>query len=135
MSDSKEAAFLLEFLQGLPPPEDSHFDFMKEGLTKFAVLANVSIPMAREGFESIVRREAVRSCHTDYRERLWDRVFASVLNTYEAPEDFMRFMELSMYLLESLVVTLGTRLRSRSDWALTSVAEFHRKCFRRLEMS
>jgi hypothetical protein len=62
-------------------------------------------------------------------------VFAFVLKTYKDPEDLKRFLELSMCRLQSLVAILATRAISPSNWAMLSVAEFHRTCFQRFGMS
>lgn len=46
--DSWEAAFVLQFLVNLPCPDDSRFEFMVEGVVKFAVLVNAPIPRPQE---------------------------------------------------------------------------------------
>jgi hypothetical protein len=108
---------------------------MVKGVVKFAVLVNAPIPRRQETFEPIIQREARKRIDGDFHERWWDRVFAFVLKTYKDPENLKGFLKLSMCRLQSLVAILATRAISPSNWAMLSVAEFHRTCFQRLGMS
>jgi hypothetical protein len=117
--DSWEVAFVLQFLVNLPCPNDPRFEFMVEGVVKFAVLVKAPILRPQETFEPIIRREATKGIDGDFHERWWDRVFAFVLKTYKDPENLKRFLELSMCRLQSrrlMMTNIPCQDVSRVGW-------------------